>query len=90
MTVTSTTFYLYPNSTNIPVAGSISFSTDGQTVTLTPSEPLDSLTLYIVQLTSSITDLEGHSLGTSNYFTFTTGQGASEPPPLTCPQLSFT
>ena len=81
LTITSTTFYLYPYATNIPVSGTISISSDGQTATLTPSGPLDSLTFYVMQLTSAITDLEGHSLGANNSFTFTTGQGTTEPPP---------
>ena len=82
LTVPSSTFYAYLYVTSIPAAGTISVSADGQAATLTPSEPLASSTLYYVQLTSGITDLEGHSLGTSNYFSFTTGQGGTEPPPV--------
>ena len=82
LTVLPTTFYLYPYSNNIPVAGTISVSADGQTATLTPSAPLDSLTLYEVQLTSGITDMEGQSLASNSSFSFTTSQGSTSLSPV--------
>jgi len=62
LTVTSATFQVYPSSTQIPISGSISISTDGLTATLTPTSPLDASTTYVVSPTSGITDLEGQGL----------------------------
>lgn len=82
LTVLPTTFYLYPYSTNIPAVGTISVSANGLTATFTPSEPLDSLTLYEVRLTGGITDMEGQSLNGSGAFSFTTGQGTTTLAPV--------
>jgi RHS repeat-associated protein len=62
LTVTSATFQVCPSSTQIPISGSISISTDGLTATLTPASPLDASTTYVVNPTSGITDLEGQGL----------------------------
>jgi hypothetical protein len=61
-TVNGSTFYLYPQDTGIPMAGSIVVSADGQTATLTPAEPLQTETTYWVIATYGITDLEGQAL----------------------------
>src|SRR5208337_4007856 len=74
-TVNSSTFYLYPQDTGIPIAGSIAVSADGLMATLTPAQPLQTETMYWVNATYGITDLEGQ---TPSYFSsnFTTGLGA--------------
>ena len=73
LTVTSTTFEVSPNGSGIPPAvGTISVSANGQTATFSPSAPLDSATLYVVQASSGITDIEGHPLSSFESF-FTTG-----------------
>ena len=77
LTVTPTTFYMYPYSTSVLVPGAISVSADNQTATFTPSEPLDSQTFYSVQLTTGITDMEGQNLAGNPSFYFTTGQGST-------------
>jgi RHS repeat-associated protein len=79
LTVQSTTFLVYP-ATNIPVPGTISVSANGMTVTLTPSEPLDSVSPYTIELTTGISDVEGHNLSDSRYY-FTTAQGTTSLPP---------
>src|SRR6266849_982468 len=74
LTVTSATFSV-SESTNfipIPLAGTVTVSSDGLTATFTPSAPLASSTNFQVQLTSPIADLEGNTLA-SFATTFTTG-----------------
>ena len=44
------------------------------TLTFTPTEPLASLTMYHLQITTAITDLEGQPLSSGSLY-FTTGQG---------------
>ena len=74
LTITSTTFQVYPTTySNLVASGTTSVSTDGLTLTFTPSQPLDSLTQYYVQLTSGITDMEGQGV-TFGSFYFTTAQ----------------
>jgi hypothetical protein len=81
LTVTSTTFEVSPNGTGIPPAvGTISVSANGQTATFSPSAPLDSATLYVVQASTGITDIEGHPLSSSESF-FTTGLGSDTTSP---------
>lgn len=75
LTVTASTFELFPYSTMILVPGVISFSPDATTVTFTPSQALDSATSYVISLSSGIIDLEGQTLQPMNYY-FTTTQGA--------------
>ncbi len=74
-TVNGSTFYIYPQDTQMPVAGSIAVSADGLTATLTPAGALQTETTYQVIATNGITDLEGQAIG---FFepTFTTGLGA--------------
>jgi RHS repeat-associated protein len=80
LTVLSTTFLVYPASTSIPMPGTIAVAANGLTATFTPSQQLDSLTFYVVELTGSITDLEGHTLTDTRQY-FTTLQAATEPAP---------
>jgi RHS repeat-associated protein len=80
LTVISTTFLVYPSTTSIPMPGTIAVAANGLTATFTPSLPLDSLTFYVVELTGSITDLEGHNLTDTREY-FTTLQAATEPAP---------
>jgi large repetitive protein len=74
LTVTTSDFYVYPLGTGIPIAGTVVVAPNGLTATFTPAEPLLVSTIYYVQATGSILDLEGHGLNgfTSN---FTTGAG---------------
>jgi RHS repeat-associated protein len=68
-TVTSATFQV-TYATGVPIPGTVSVSTNGQTATFTPSTPLNSFTTYYVQPTSGIADVEGHGLSSfSSYFT---------------------
>jgi large repetitive protein len=60
-TVTSSTFQVTYGTSSV-LTGTISVSSDGQTATLTPSQPLNSFTTYYVQATSGITDMEGNGL----------------------------
>lgn len=75
LTVSAATFQLYPNTTHIPVPGTISMSTDGLTLTFTPSQTLDPGTVYVVNLTGGELDFEGRGLIWSS--TFTTAQGSA-------------
>jgi RHS repeat-associated protein len=83
LTVTSATLQVYPSSTQIPISGSISISTDELTATLTPTSPLDASTTYVINPTSGINDVEGQSLqGLSfNQGVFSTAQTSSGLPP---------
>ncbi len=76
LTITPTTFQVYPSFTSMVASGTTSVSTDGLTLTFTPSQPLDSQTQYYVQLTSGITDMEGQGVTTGSFY-FTTGQNVS-------------
>lgn len=80
LTVTNSSVQVYPTNDLIPIAGSISLSSDNLNATFTPGSPLDSLTNYAIRLSSTITDIEGQSLAayTSN---FTTAQTSAGLPP---------
>jgi RHS repeat-associated protein len=90
LTVTNATFQVYPNTTTIPVAGSIAVLTNGLTATFTPSQPLDPSTTFVVQLTGGDLDLEGRGLNWSSYFTTTTGSVALAPTIASLSQSSAT
>jgi len=79
LTVTNATFQLYPAQTAVPVSGSIAVSGDGLTATFTPTSPLAESTVYVVNPTSAITDLEGQGLQglAFNQGVFTTAQTSS-------------
>jgi len=83
ITVTTATFQVYSASSGLNIDGTISFSADNQTVTFTPSSPLASLTTYIINPTSSITDLEGHGFPGLGFqqARFTTAEMSSGLPP---------
>jgi hypothetical protein len=74
LTVTAADFLVLPQATGIPIAGTISVSTDGFTVTFTPNSTLVPSTSYLIEATSSIRDLEGQNLQSfsSNFQTGTT------------------
>ena len=82
VSITPTTFQVYPYNTSIPVAGTVSTTAHGQTVTFTPTQALDSLTFYYVSLTTGITDMEGQPLTGSASFFFTTAQGTTSLAPV--------
>jgi RHS repeat-associated protein len=82
-TATSTTV-LVTNANEVPVPGTVSLSTNGQTATFTPSGPLDSFTTYYLQATSGVTDMEGHGLsGFGSSFTTGLATETSAPTVLT-------
>jgi len=66
LTVTASTFGVYPTNTGIHISGSITVSADGLTATFSPSAPLSGSVTYEVWATSGIVDLEGKSL--SSFF----------------------
>jgi RHS repeat-associated protein len=78
-TVTSATFQVMYGMNSV-LAGTVSVSTDGQTVTFTPSTQLDSFTTYYVQATSGIADIEGHGLSPFGS-SFTTGSATDTSAP---------
>ena len=71
LTITSSTFTVSTNGNKF-VQGTISVSTDGTSAVFTPNSPLSATTVYTVQLTNGIADLEGQAL-TAASTTFTTG-----------------
>ena len=83
ITLTNGTFQVYPQTTNIPVAGSITLSADRQTATFTPNGPLGLLTNYTVLATNGITDLAGQTLTYYQTYFTTAGTGSSGPPSIT-------
>jgi len=84
LTVTTATFLAYAdpggNGTLLPVAGTISLSTDARTATFTPNQPLDSATFYTFSATNGILDTEGQALTFYQSF-FTTAQVLDNLPP---------
>jgi hypothetical protein len=62
LTVTNSTFLVFPQSTGIPIAGSITVTADGLTATFTPASPLAPSTNYFIEATQGITDLVGQGL----------------------------
>jgi Bacterial Ig-like domain len=62
LTVTTGNFLVFPQATNIPIAGTITVSADGLTATFTPNPPLDPSTNYFIEATGGILDLEGQQL----------------------------
>jgi RHS repeat-associated protein len=88
VTVTNATFEVYPNTTTIPVAGSIAVTADGLTATFSPARPLDPSTTFVVQLTGGDLDLEGRGLTLSSYFTTATGSVALAPAIVSLSQSS--
>jgi YD repeat-containing protein len=75
LTVTTANFLVLPQATGIPIPGTIAVSADGLTATFTPNPALDPSTVYFIEATGGITDLQGHAL---QFFfaAFSTGLGA--------------
>jgi YD repeat-containing protein len=70
LTVTMTDFTVIPSG-GVAISGNISVAANGLTATFTPSAALQASTLYYVEATAAITDMEGQPLGASTT-TFTT------------------
>ncbi len=83
LTITTSTFQIYPANTALPINGSITISLDGRTVTFTPASPLASRTTYVINPTSAITDLQGIPIQAIGYYqgVFTTAEMSSGLPP---------
>jgi len=62
LTVSNSTFFLFPSSTSQLIPGTITVSTNGLTATFTPAAPLAISTSYQLNATSGVTDLEGQPL----------------------------
>jgi hypothetical protein len=60
--MTTEDFFAFPSATGIPVAGTIVVTADGLMATFTPTAPLLPSTVYNVEATSGITDLEDQGL----------------------------
>lgn len=61
-TVTTNDFLVFPQANGNLIPGTIVVTPDGLTATFTPASPLSPLTIYSVQVTGGILDLEGQSL----------------------------
>jgi hypothetical protein len=72
LTVTSSTFYVYPQNTGVEIAGVITVSPDGLSAAFAPNVPLAKSTGYTIQASAGILDLEGQALP-SYTASFTTG-----------------
>src|SRR5208337_879787 len=68
LTVTPSTFLLYPTDTWIAISGVVTVSTDGLTATFRPNAPLSTALTYQVQLTNGVADLEGQTL--SSFYSY--------------------
>ena len=64
LSVTPSTFLVFPTSTGIPIAGALAISANGLTATFTPNAPLSTTVTYEVQATAGIVDIEGQPLPT--------------------------
>ncbi len=63
------------------VAGNFTYSTDDQTVTFTPINPLTASTSYTVSYSALITDTAGNPMTNPGSFSFTTGTAADTATP---------
>jgi hypothetical protein len=63
------------------VAGNFTYSTDDQTVTFTPTNPLTASTSYTVSYSAQITDTAGNPMTNPGSFSFTTGTAADTATP---------
>jgi YD repeat-containing protein len=82
LTVTTSDFLVIPVGTEIPMAGTITATTDGLTATFTPSAPLLPSTDYEIQVTGGMMDLEGHALSPAGVLAeFTTGSATAKTAP---------
>lgn len=80
-TITSTSFVLQTTSGGVAVTGTRTVSSDGKTITLTPSSNLASSTSYTIRATTSITDLAGNALAQNFTSYFTSGSVADSTAP---------
>ena len=64
-----------------PVAGTVTYSTIGNTATFTPATALSASTVYTGTITTGVTDLSGNALASNYTWTFTTGTGTDLIPP---------
>ena len=64
-----------------PVTGTFGFSTDGKTVTFTPTSNWTASTSYTVAYTTQITDAAGNALASPGSFNFLTGSAADTTAP---------
>jgi hypothetical protein len=64
-----------------PVAGTVTYSTIGNTATFTPATALSASTVYTATITTGVTDLSGNALASNYTWTFTTGTGTDLIPP---------
>jgi hypothetical protein len=71
LTVTNATFLVFPQSTGIPIAGTIAVAADGRSASFTPTSALAASTAYNVEA-FGITDLAGQD-GINLFTRFTTG-----------------
>jgi hypothetical protein len=71
LTVNNATFLVFPQSTGIPIAGTIAVAADGRSASFMPTSALAALTAYFVQA-FGITDLAGQD-GINLFTRFTTG-----------------
>ena len=74
-TLTGTTFTVTEKVglLNVPVAGTVTYSTIGTTATFTPSSTLDPNAVFTATLTTGVEDLSGNALASNFVWTFTTG-----------------
>jgi hypothetical protein len=71
-TITPTTFTLIGPG-DLPIAGTVTYSTIGATATFTPSSVLTAGGTYIAVITTGVTDLAGNALASEFVWGFTTG-----------------
>ena len=64
-----------------PVAGTVTYSTIGNTATFTPATALSASTVYTGTITTGVSDLSGNPLASNYTWTFTTGTGPDLIPP---------
>jgi hypothetical protein len=64
LTVTTSDFIVIPSG-GAAIAGTITVAANGLTATFTPSAPLLASTLYYIEATAGITDLEGQPIAAS-------------------------
>ena len=79
LTVTTATFEVFPQQTQIPIAGTVAVASNGMSATFTPSQPLDPSTTFVAKLTGGDLDLEGRGLSYFSTFTTTSGSVALAP-----------
>ncbi len=80
--VNSDTFYLVRDADNLPIPGTRALiGGPDPTITLNPSVPLETSTVYRVEVTPGIKDLSGNNLAAGTNWTFTTTATETDPYP---------